>query len=59
MNAGKLFTVEHMSLQNLNVLKFELQYEWTPLQIFFRGYRVLQLFCQNVEGTNDFKCSQN
>ena len=28
---------------NLNVLKFELQYQWTPPQIFFCGYRALQL----------------
>ena len=30
---------------NLNVLKFELQYEWTRPQIFFCAYRILQLFC--------------
>ena len=34
---------------NLNVLKFELASEWTPPQIFFWGYRVLQLLCLNVE----------
>ena len=37
---------------------FELQYEWTPPQIFLCGYRVLQLFCRNVEGAYDIKCSQ-
>ena len=44
MNAGETSTVEYISLQSvfiLNVLKFELQYEWNPPQIFFYGYRVL------------------
>ena len=36
----------------LNVLKFELQYEWIPPQLFFCGYRVLQLR-RNVEGAHD------
>ena len=40
---------------DLNVLKFELQYEWTASQIFFCRYRVLQLFCHNVEGTHVIK----
>ena len=57
--ARKFFTVEHISLQNLSVLKFELQYEWTPPRIFFRGYHVLQLFCDNVDAAHDFKCGQN
>ena len=35
---------------NLNVLKFELQYKWTPPIIFFCGYRILQLFCDNGDG---------
>ena len=44
---------------NENVLKLELlQYEWTPQQIFFCGYRILQLFYHNVEGDHDIKCSQ-
>ena len=43
---------------NLNVLKFELQCEWTPPQIFFCGYCDLQLFCHNVEGAHDIKCSK-
>ena len=43
---------------DLNVLRFELQYKWTPPQIFFCGYRVLQLFCPNVEGAHDIKCGQ-
>ena len=43
---------------NLNVLKFELPYEWTPPQIFFCGYRVLQLLCHNVEGAHDIKFSK-
>ena len=43
---------------SLNVLKFELQYEWTPPRRIFCGYRVLQLFCHNVEGAHDIKCSQ-
>ena len=37
------------------MLKFELQYEWTPPQIFFFGHRVLQLFCHNIEGTHHIK----
>ena len=43
---------------NLNVLKFELQYEWTPPQMLLCGYHVLQLFCHNVQGAHDIKCSQ-
>ena len=44
---------------NLNVLKFELQYEWAPPpQIFFCGYRVLQPFCNNVDRGHGIKCSQ-
>ena len=43
---------------NLDILKFKLQYEWTPPQIFFCRYRVLQLLCHNIEGTHDIKCSQ-
>ena len=53
-------TVEYISLKtvfNLNVLKFELQYEWTPPQIFFCGY-ALYNYCHNVEGAHDIKCSQ-
>ena len=33
---------------NSNLLK--LQYEWTLLQMFFCGYRVLQILCRNIEG---------
>ena len=54
-------TVEYISLHTvfiLNVLKFELQYEWTPLQICLCGYRVIQLFCDNVEGAHDIRYSQ-
>ena len=36
-------------------MKFELQYEWTPPQIFFYGYHVSQLFCHNVEEAHDVK----
>ena len=43
---------------DLNVLNFELQYKWTPLQIYFRGYRVLKLLCHNVDGAHDIKFSQ-
>ena len=39
-------------------MKFELQYERKPTEIFFYGYRVLQLFCHNVERAHDIKCSQ-
>ena len=42
----------------LNVLKFELQNECTPPQVFFCGYRVLQLLCHNVEEAHDIKRSQ-
>ena len=46
-------------LVSLNVWKFELQYEWTtPRQIFICEYCSLQLFCHNVEGARDIKCSQ-
>ena len=38
-------------------LKFELQYNWTPPQLFFCWYRVLELFCHNVEEAHDIKCS--
>ena len=64
MNAGKLLRLStyHCKLFffyfDLNVLKFELQHEWTPPQIFLCGYRVLQLFCHNVEEAHDIKCSQ-
>ena len=39
-------------------MKFELQYELTPQQIFFRGHRVLQLCCHNVEPAHVIKCNQ-
>ena len=42
----------------LNVLKFELQYEWTPPKILFCGYRILQLLCHTVEGAHDINRSQ-
>ena len=48
-------TVEYISLEtnfNVNVLKFELQYEWTPRQ------SVSQLHHHIVEGAHDIKCSQ-
>ena len=38
---------------NLNVLKFKLQYEWTSPQIFFCGYRILQLLCHILKGAHD------
>ena len=55
--------VEYISLQTaflfyLNVLKFELQCESSSPQIFFCGHRILQLFCLDVEGAHDIKCSQ-
>ena len=40
------------------ILKFELQYAWMPPQIFFCGFRVLQLLCHNVEGVHDIKYGQ-
>ena len=65
VNAGKLLRL-HIGVQitancfyfDLNDLKFKLQYELTPPQIFFCGYNVLQQFCHNVEGTHNIKCSQ-
>ena len=44
------FLPSKISDNKVNVLKFELQYEWTPPKIFFCGHRVSQLFCHNVEG---------
>ena len=41
----------------LLIFRFELQNEWTPPQIFFCGYRVFFIFCLNVEGAHDIKCS--
>ena len=35
-----------------------IQYEWTLQQIFFCGYRVLQLFCHNVEASHSMERSQ-
>ena len=35
-----------------------MQYEWTPPQLFFCRYCVLQLFCHNVERAHEIKCSQ-
>ena len=43
----KNFTVEYMSIDiyfSLNVLQFELQYEGTPPQIFFCGYRLYNYY---------------
>ena len=62
VNAGKP-TVEYISLQtvfifNLNVLKFELQYEWTPSQIFFLWIWRFATIFQYAEGAHDIKCSQ-
>ena len=37
--------------------KFEMQYEWTALQILFCGQRVLQLFYDNVETAHTMKCN--
>ena len=39
-------------------MKFNLQHEWTPQQIFFCGHRVLQLFCHNLAADHTIKCSQ-
>ena len=55
---GWVHITENCFYFNLNVLKFELQYELTPPQIFLCGYRVLQLLCHNVEGAYDIKCSE-
>ena len=41
-----------------NVLKFELQKEWTPPQMFFCEYCVLHILCHNVQRAHDIKCSQ-
>ena len=62
VNARKLLRLStyHYKLLyfNLNILTFELEYEWTPPQIFFCGCCILQLFCHNVEGAHDINCSQ-
>ena len=42
---------------HLDILKFKLQYEWTPQQIFFCGHRVLRLVCHNVEADHASKRS--
>ena len=34
------------------------EFEWTPPQMLFVGYRVLQLFCHNEKGAHDAKCGQ-
>ena len=49
MNAGKLLRLNtyHCFYFNSNALKIELQYQWTPPQIFFCRYRLLQLFSHN------------
>ena len=53
MNARETSTVEYISPQtfyfNLNILKFELEYERTPPQIFLLWIWRLHLFCHNVE----------
>ena len=36
----------------LYILKFELQYEWTPPQVFFCRSHILQLFYHKVEDPN-------
>ena len=43
--------------KGLNILKFELHYEWTPSPVFFCGHQVLQLFSHNLEEAHDIKCS--
>ena len=43
MNTGKLLRLGTY----LNILNFELQYEWTPPQIFFCENRVSQLLGRN------------
>ena len=59
VNAGKLLRLNtyHCFYFNSNALKIELQYQWTPPQIFFCRYRLLQLFSHNVEGAYDIECS--
>ena len=50
---GNFYGSEHSAVNcfyfSLNVLKFELQYEWTPIQIFYGGYCVFELLYHNVE----------
>ena len=45
-------------LFDFNDLKFKLQYEWTPPQMFFLGYCLLQQFCHIEKGAYDIKCSR-
>ena len=40
------FVLFLLFLVSFGIYKFELQYEWTPPQIFFCGYRILQLFSE-------------
>ena len=48
----------HPPHHKLHILKFKLQYEWTPQQIFFCRHHVLQLFFHNVEADDAIKFSQ-
>ena len=55
--------MEYISLQTvflfyLNALMFEFQYEWTPQQIFFCAHCILQMFCHNIEGAHNTKCTE-
>ena len=59
VDVGKLLRFKLQTYFNLNVLKFELQHDWTPRQKYFCRYRVLQLLCHDVEGAHDIKCSKN
>ena len=55
-NAGKLLRLSTYHCQlfiYLNVLKFELQHEWTVPQVFSSGCRVLHLSCHDVEEAHD------
>ena len=54
----KIISKHHPLCECFTVLRLELQYYWTPPQIFICGYRVLQLLCHNVEGAYYIKCSQ-
>ena len=59
VDVGKRLRFKLQTYFNLNVLKFELQHDWTPQQKYFCRYRVLQLLCHDVEGAHDIKCSKN
>ena len=56
-NAGKHLKLSTYHCFYFNLYVLNLFCEWAPPQIFFCGYRVLQLFCHDGEGAHDTNCS--